>query len=353
MNSKPSTKENTMIQNTFQIAAVQASPVFMDREATVEKTCRLIAEAAENGARLVIFPETFIPGYPDWIWHIPSGQIALNQKLYGELLDQSISIPGQTIDSLCQAARDADVYVSIGVNERNDSASGGSLFNTNVIIDREGNLLSRHQKLVPTASERTVWAYGDPSTLDVYDTEIGKIGGLICHENYMPLVRYSLYGRGIELYMAPTYDEGETWQSTIRHIGKEGRVYVAGCCMVLRKDDVLSRYPQMEPYYRESGEWINTGNSVIADPEGHIIAGPLSREEGILYADVDSEHISSTRWNLDVAGHYARPDAFHLTVRTAPNPVITVDRGSYSSPLSGVEENALSQIELAGETESF
>jgi hypothetical protein len=198
-NGKPSIKENIMAQNTFQIAAVQASPVFMDREATVEKTCRLIAEAAGNGARLVVFPETFIPAYPDWIWHIPAGQIALNQKLYGALLDQAVSIPGATTDRLCRAARDAGVYVSIGVNERNDNASGGSLFNTNVLIDREGNLLGRHQKLVPTVSERTIWAYGDPGTLDVYDTEIGKIGGLICHENYMPLARYSLYGRGIEL----------------------------------------------------------------------------------------------------------------------------------------------------------
>ena len=341
-----------MAQNTFQIAVVQASPIFMDREATVEKTCRLIAEAGQNGARLVVFPETFIPAYPDWIWHIPAGQFALNQKLYGELLDQAVSIPGVTTDRLCKAARDADVYVSIGVNERNDNASGGSLFNTNILIDREGNLLSRHQKLVPTVSERTIWAYGDPSTLDVYTTEIGKIGGLICHENYMPLVRYSLYGRGIELYMAPTYDQGETWQSTIRHIGKEGRVYVAGCCMVLRKDDVLSRYPQMEPYYREVGEWINAGNSIVADPEGHILAGPLSMEEGILYADVNPQHISNTRWNLDVAGHYARPDAFQLTVRTASNPVITIDRGASDFHSIDVEDNTFFQKDTADKTDS-
>lgn len=336
-----------MVQNTFQIAAVQASPVFMDREATVEKTCRFIAEAAENGAKMVVFPETFIPAYPDWIWRIPAAEYALNQKLYGDLLDQAVSIPGATTDRLCQAARDAGVYVSIGVNERNDDASGGSLFNTNILIDREGNLISRHQKLVPTVSERTIWAYGDPGTLDVYDTEIGKLGGLICHENYMPLVRYSLYGRGIELYMAPTYDQGETWRSTIRHIGKEGRVYIAGCCMVLRKDDVLSRFPQLEPYYKEAGEWINSGNSVIADPEGHIVAGPLSMEEGILYADVNLQHIRNTRWNLDVAGHYARPDAFRLTVRTVPNPVMTIEREASRIPSTDLEDMTLSQNEIA------
>ena len=294
----------------------------MDREATVDKVCRLIAEAANARARLIVFPESFIPAYPDWIWYVPSGQITLNQQLYGELLDQAVSIPSPTTDRLCQAAREAGVYVSIGVNERNDKASGGSLYNTNILIDDNGNLIGRHQKLVPTVSERTIWAYGDPSTLKVYDTEIGKIGGLICHENYMPLARYSLYGRGIEFYLAPTYDESDAWHATLRHIGREGRVYVFGCCMVLRKDEMLSRYPQLEPYYKEASEWVNTGNSMIADPEGNILAGPLSKEEGILYASVDSAIIRNTRWNLDVAGHYARPDVFQLTVRTAPNPVI-------------------------------
>ncbi len=320
-----------MTYKTFQVAAVQASPVFMDRKATVEKACRLIAEAANNGARLVVFPETFIPTYPDWIWFVPPGQIALNQQLYGELMDQSVSIPSPATDDLCQAARDAGIFVSIGINERNDNASGGSLFNTNILIDPDGNLFSRHQKLVPTVSERTVWAYGDPSTLEVHDTKIGKLGGLICHENYMPLPRYSLYARGIEIYLAPTYDEGETWQSTLRHIGKEGRVYVVGCCMVLRKEDVLSHFPQLEPYYKDVAEWINTGNSMITDPDGNILAGPLSKEEGILYADVDPTVIRNTRWNLDVAGHYARPDAFQLTMRSTPTPILRIDDENLSS----------------------
>jgi len=335
-----------MTQKTFQIAAVQASPVFMDREATVEKACRLIAEAANSGARLVVFPETFIPTYPDWIWYVPAGQITLNQKLYGELLDQAVTIPSETTEKLCQTARDDGIYVSIGVNERNDNASGGSLFNTNILIDQDGNLIGRHQKLVPTISERTIWAYGDPSTLEVYDTEIGKMGGLICHENYMPLARYSLYGRGIELYLAPTYDESEAWQSTLRHIGREGRVYVAGCCMVLRKKEILSHFPQIKPYYEQAGEWINTGNSMIADPEGNILAGPLSKEEGILYANVDPEIIRNTRWNLDVAGHYSRPDAFQLTVRTTPNPIIRVDTDSSSSPVDELKEEIFFSKEI-------
>lgn len=320
-----------MTQKPFLVAAVQAAPVFMDRAATVEKACRLIKEVGKNGAKIAVFPETFIPTYPDWIWFVPPGQMALNQQLYGELLDQSVSIPGPVTDTLCQAARDAGIFVSIGINERNDNASGGSLFNTNIMIDPDGNLFDRHQKLVPTVSERTVWAYGDPSTLKVHDTEIGKLGGLICHENYMPLPRYSLYARGIEIYFAPTYDEGETWQSTLRHIGKEGRVYVIGCCMVLRKEDVLSHFPQLEPYYKEAGDWLNTGNSMISDPDGNILVGPLSKEEGILYAEVDPAMIRNTRWNLDVAGHYARPDAFQLTMRSTPTPTLRIDDETLSS----------------------
>jgi len=343
-----------MTQDAFKIAAIQASPIFMDRDATVDKVCNLIAEVAASGARLAVFPETFIPGYPDWIWFVPAGQIALNQQLYGELVDQSVTIPSPTIDKISQAARDAGIYVSIGVNERNIDASGGTLFNTNLIIGKDGSLIGRHQKLVPTVSERTVWAYGDPSTLDVYDTEIGKISGLICHENYMPLVRYSLYGRGIEIYVAPTYDEGDTWQSSIRHIGREGRVYAIGCCMVLRKKDVLSRFPQLEPYYKEAGEWINTGNSIIADPEGNLLAGPLSKEETILYTDVDPLSIRNTRWNLDVAGHYARPDAFQLTVRTTSDPIIRIeDSSSVSKPPEFKEHEPMKLEEVSQEVSKF
>lgn len=313
-----------MNHNTCKIASVQASPVYMDREATVEKACKLIAEAGRNGAQLVVLPEAFIPAYPDWIWSVPPGKITLNQGLYGELVKQSVIIPGPDIDILCNAAREAGTYVTIGVNERNINASGGTLYNTLVYIDPQGNLLGKHQKLIPTAPERTIWAYGDPSTLDVYDTSLGNLAGLICHENYMPLVRYSLYGMGVEIYVAPTYDESDAWHATLRHIGREGRVYVIGCCMVLRKEDILSHSPQLEPYYKDADEWINCGNSVITDPNGDIIAGPLTKEEGILYVDVDLEASLGTKWNLDVAGHYARPDAFHLFFDKTPAPILSI-----------------------------
>ena len=326
----------------FKIAAIQAAPVYMDREATVEKSCKLIADAAKNGARLAVFTESFIPTYPDWIWNVPAGKLSLNQQLYGELLEQAVIIPSPAIDRLCQAVRDAGIYVVIGVNERNIDASGGSLFNTLIYIDPTGNLLGRHQKLVPTAPERTIWAYGDPSTLAVYDTDLGKISGLICHENYMPLVRYSLYAQGVEIYFAPTYDESEAWQSTLRHIGREGRVYVVGCGMVLKKEDVLAHSPQLQPYYETVGEWINTGNSMIAGPSGEILAGPLNKEEGILYTDVDLKMSRGMRWNLDVAGHYARPDAFHLTVLKVPTPILSIRKDiPDSGTVKGNEEEVL------------
>lgn len=314
-----------MDETIFRVAAVQAAPVFFDRTKTVEKACRLIEEAAQNSARLIVFPEAFIPGYPDWIWNIPAGQISLNQELYGMLLEESVTVPGEDLEKLCLAAKKANAYVVIGINERNSEASGGSLSNSLLYISPEGTLLGKHQKLVPTLSERTIWKYGDPGTLEVYDTSLGKLGGLICWENYMPLVRYSLYAQGIDLYVAPTYDESSSWQATLRHIGKEGRTFVIGCCMAYKKEDILSQCPKLKPYYKEAGEWINTGNSMITDPNGNILAGPLHKEKGILYAEIDRKLLRNTKWNLDVAGHYARPDAFRLIVRKESDPVIEIE----------------------------
>ncbi|QOR61422.1 carbon-nitrogen hydrolase family protein [Sulfurovum sp. ST-21] len=309
-------------RNPFSIAVIQASPVFMNKDASIEKACTLISDAAKKGASLAVFPEAFIPCYPDWIWHIPPGEITLNQDLYAKLLQQAVIVGSDDTDRLCHAAKKAGIYVVIGINEKNSMASGGSLNNTLLFIDPDGNIFGRHQKLIPTAPERTIWGYGDASTVTVYDCDLCKVGGLICWENYMPLVRYSLYAEGIELYLAPTYDEGETWNASMRHIAKEGRCFVAGCCMVLKKEEVLKKLPQLEPYYTAPGEWINKGNSVITNPDGQTLSGPLNAEEGILIAQIDLHLLDASKWNLDVAGHYARPDAFELTIRKSPAPII-------------------------------
>ena len=304
-----------MYKYKFKIAVVQAAPLFLDIEASVEKACSLIKEASKDGAEFVLFPEAFLPGYPDWIWNVPIGNMALHQKLYGILLENAVSIGDEHTQKLARAAQEAKVYVAIGINERNTQTSGGSLYNTLLYIDADGSILGKHQKLIPTLAERTVWSYGDPETLNVYDTHLGKIGGLTCWENYMPLVRYSLYTEGVSLYLAPTYDESDTWKASMSHIAREGGTYVLGCYMAYKKSDILTKFPELGAYYKEAGDWVNSGNSVIIEPSGTIIAGPLNKKEGILYADINMEKVRASKWNLDVAGHYSRPDAFNLKTK--------------------------------------
>ena len=313
---------------TFKVAAVQATPVFLDREATIDKACDLIATAGREGARLIVFPEAFIPCYPEWVWGVPSGEQGLLNELYSELLTNAVSIPSDATDRLCEAAKLANAYVVMGMSERNVEASGASLYNTMLYIDAQGEILGKHRKLVPTGGERLVWAQGDGSTLQVYDTPLGKLGGLICWENYMPLARYTMYAWGTQIYVAATWDRGQPWLSTLRHIAKEGRVYVIGCCIAMRKDDIPDRYSMKQKYYAEMDEWINIGDSAIVNPEGHFIAGPVRKQEEILYAEIDPRMMQGPKWMLDVAGHYARPDVFQLTVHTGVRQMIRVEDDS-------------------------
>jgi nitrilase len=319
---------NEHTNTPFKVAAVQATPVFLDREATIDKACELIATAGSEGARLIVFPEAFIPSYPDWVWAIPSGEQGLLNKLYAELLSNSVTIPGHATDRLSRAAKLANAYVVMGMSERNVEASGTSLYNTMLYLDAQGEILGKHRKLVPTGGERLVWAQGDGSTLQVYDTPLGKLGGLICWENYMPLARYAMYAWGTQIYVAATWDRGQPWLSTLRHIAKEGRVYVIGCCIAMRKDDIPDCYSMKQKYYAEMDEWINIGDSAIVNPEGHFIAGPVRKQEEILYAEIDPRMVQGPKWMLDVAGHYARPDVFQLTVHTDERRMMRVEHDS-------------------------
>jgi nitrilase len=322
--------------NTFRIAAVQATPVFLDREKTVEKACRLIEQAAAKRVRLAVFPEAFVPTYPDWAWAVPPGNAGLQEELYAELLAQAVAVPSATTDRLCRAAKKAKLNLVIGVNERNAEASDASLYNTILYIDERGELLGKHRKLVPTGAERLIWAQGDGSTLEAYEMPVGRVGGLICWENYMPLARYAMYAWGTEIYVAPTWDRGGSWLATLQHIGKEGRCYVIGCCIAMRHRDVPARYPHKRFYDTDQG-WINGGGSAIADPGGNIVAGPLWEKEGILTADVDPARLPGTKWMFDVAGHYGRPDVFQLTVDRSERPMLDAGpldgaRGAAKSP---------------------
>jgi nitrilase len=308
----------------FTIAAAQLSPVFLDRQATVEKACEVIGEAGRSGAKIVVFPEAFVPGYPDWVWVLRPSQEREHRELYAELLDQSVTIPSPAVDKLCRAAKAAGTYVVVGVSERNADASGGSIYNTLLFIDDKGQLMGLHRKLVPTSAERLVWTPGDGSTLHVFDTAYGRIGGLICWENYMPLARYAMYAWGTQIYVAPTWDGGDGWIATLQHIAREGRCVVVGCCIAMRTDQIPDGYA-FKKEYPEGHEWINRGASAIVGPDGHFLAEPVLREEKIIYAEVDPADLRGSHYWLDTAGHYARPDVFQLTVNREPNPMIATN----------------------------
>ena len=299
---------------TFRAAAVQAAPVFLDREATVEKACDLIASTALDGARLIVFPETFVPAYPAWVWVLPLTRRAEVVELYGELVEQAITVPGPEVERLAAAARAARAFVAIGVNERNADRSGTSLYNTLLLLDPEGRLLRRHRKLMPTGGERLVWTPSERADLVVEDTPLGKVSGLICWENYMPLARYALYAQGAEIHLAPTWDKSEQWIASMRHIAREGRAWVIGCCQALHRDHVPDRYA-FKDAFPAGTEWINVGNSVIVDPDGTVVAGPLEAQEGVLFAEIDPTRAAGSRWIFDAAGHYSRSELFDFAVR--------------------------------------
>ena len=300
-------------QKTYTIAAVQATPFFLDLHKTVGKACDLIAEAGKNGASLVVFPEVFIPGYPDWVWVVPNSQASLLNELYTELVRNAVSIPDQATERLCRAAKAAKVYVVMGIHERNSEASNASLYNTLLFIDDQGQVMGKHRKLIPTGGERLIWARGDGSTIHVFETSLGKLGGLICWENYMPLARQAMYAGGTQILAAPTWDKSPSWQQCMQFIAREGGMYVVSCCSAIRMTDIPDRF-EFKDLYPEGREWVNTGNSCIINPKGEIIAGPIEGEEGILYAEMDPDAILASKRMFDVTGHYARPDVFQFDI---------------------------------------
>jgi nitrilase len=299
--------------------------VFLDREATLEKACRLIAEAADEGARLIVFPEAFVPGYPIWLWAAnDGGQPNLEGDAFARLYAGAVEVPGATA-ALGRAARAAGAVVAIGVTEREADYSRGTLYNTLLIFDADGELILRHRKLMPTYKERTVWGQGDGSSLAVRETPAGRLGGLICWENLMPLARYALYAQGEQIHLAPTADCSDAWQATLRHLAYEGRVFVIACCQVLSRA-ALGDDPAAAGFPPDAG-WLMRGGSAIVAPGGDgYLAGPLYDQEGIVYADVDLDQVARAKHSLDVAGHYARPDVFELRVNRDPRPPFVLSR---------------------------
>jgi nitrilase len=232
-----------------------------------------------------------------------------------------VTIPDETTALLGRAAKQSKIHVVIGVNERNAEASDASLYNTLLFIDDQGNIMGKHRKLVPTGGERLVWAQGDGSTLNVFDTSLGKLGGLICWENYMPLARNAMYAWGTQIYVAPTWDSSDGWLLSLRHIAREGGMFVIGCCTAMQVSDIPDRY-EFRDLYPKGREWVNRGNTCIINPRGEFIAGPVAMKKEILYAEIDLRLIPASKRMFDVAGHYARPDVFKFAVDRESNPII-------------------------------
>ncbi|MEI8698706.1 MULTISPECIES: carbon-nitrogen hydrolase family protein [unclassified Mesorhizobium] len=297
------------------IAIVQEPPAFLDREGTIAKAVRLVAEAANGGAELVVFSEAFIPGYPAWIWRLkPGADGGLAGQLHGRLVDNAVDLSSDQLRPLFDAARTFKVTILCGIDERDSQWSRATIYNSVIVIGPDGSLLNRHRKLMPTNPERMVWGFGDASGLKVVDTPSGRVGSLVCWENYMPLARYALYAQGIDIHVAPTYDSGDGWIGTLQHIAREGGCWVIGAGNVLRVEDLPRDFPDRDRLYPDADEWINQGDSVVIAPGGKIVAGPLRKETGILHADIDLKAAIAARRSLDVAGHYSRPDIFTLQV---------------------------------------
>lgn len=303
---------------TTRIAVIQTPPVLLQRDATIEGMLASIDEATGAGAELLVFPEAYIPGYPTWIWRLrPGGDMALSSEIHARLRANAVDLRGDTLLPLQDAAARHGVTLVTGIHEIDSQYSGTTLFNTVVVIGPDGRILNRHRKLMPTNPERMVWGMGDGSGLTVVDTPAGRLGSLICWECYMPLARYALYAQAMEIFVNPTWDASDTALATLRHIAKEGGCWVIGTATAIQGSDLPADFPQRDALYTPE-EWINVGNAVVISPTGEIAAGPLNREKGILYADINAEDARRARRSLDVCGHYARPDVFSLAVNRSP-----------------------------------
>ena len=321
------------------VAVVQASPILFDREATVEKALGLVSEARENESKLILFPEAFIPAYPRGL---SFGTVVGGRKPEGRLTWErywanSVDVPGPTTERLGEAAREANAYLAMGVIERDSQFSRGTLYCTLLYFGPDGQLLGKHRKIMPTAAERLIWGAGDGSTLTTIKTEIGTIGGLICWENYMPLARTFMYSKGVEIYLAPTADARERWNSTLRHIALEGRCFVLGCNQYVTKSMYPADLEGIEDL-EDSPEVICRGGSVIISPLGEVLAGPLYDREDILYAELDLAQVVRSRFDFDAVGHYSRPDIFQLHVDERSKPTVLSDGRDQCKTLAESDE---------------
>jgi nitrilase len=307
----------------FVAAAVQASPVFLDRDATVEKAVGLIEEAAGEGAKLVAFPETWVPGYPGWIFGAAEWDEPRSKRTFARLQRNAVQVPSAATDALCRAARAGGVHLVVGIHEQDTDFSMGTIYNSLLFISDQGEILGTHRKLVPTHAERIIWGQGDGSTLHVFDTPLGRVGGLICWEHWMPLARFAMHAKGEQIHVAAWPEVPELHQLASRHYAFEGRCYVLCVGSYLTAGDLPEDFELAETMGAggDSGsaaDEIQPGGSGIIGPDGSWVAEPVSGREAIVYGEIDLGRIAEEHQALDAAGHYNRPDVFSLTVDERP-----------------------------------
>jgi nitrilase len=303
------------VNETVRVACVQVEPVILDRAATIDKLATLTAEAAQAGANLVVFPETFIPAYPSSAWAkaLAGWADPRAKAAFALLRRESLDVPGDDERRLGAIAQEHGVWLVTGVNEV-DPEHPGTIYNSLLYHAPDGTLAQHHRKLVPTNHERLVWGQGDGGGLRAIATSVGRLGGLICWENYMPLARFALYESGVEVYIASTADDGDAWQATLVHIARESRAFVVAPCHFQRSTSYPDDFPLRELI--EGHEILGRGGSAVLAPDGSYLAGPLYDDEAILYADLDPQRLYEERQRFDPAGHYHRPDVLKLTVES-------------------------------------
>jgi nitrilase len=295
-------------------AVVQAGSVGFDREASLAKLERLIADAAGEGAELAVFPEAFISGYPKGLdfGALVGHRADAGRDHFRRYFESAIEVPGPDVDRIAAAAREHGIHLVVGVIER----AGGTLYCTALFFSPEAGYRGKHRKLMPTAMERLVWGFGDGSTLPVYETPFGRMGAVICWENYMPMLRTAMYAKGIQLYCAPTADDRDTWLPSMRHVAIEGRCFVLTSCQFLRRSDLPADIPN--GMTEDPDAILMRGGSAIIDPFGKVLAGPCFNQAAIVCADLDLDEIARGKFDFDAVGHYSRPDIFQLKVNEEP-----------------------------------
>jgi nitrilase len=331
---KPPTRkrrETASSLQTFKAAIVQAAPVVFDRARTLRKVAALAAEARGKGAKLVVFPEAFVSAYPRGLdfGAVVGARSERGREDFRRYWDSSVDVPGAAVGALSRIARKNGIYLVIGVVERDR----GTLYCTVLFFDPGGAFLGKHRKVMPTGSERLVWGFGDGSTLPVFPTPFGRLGAVICWENYMPLLRAAMYAKGIEIYCAPTADCRDSWLATVRHIAAEGRCFVLSANQFCRRRDYPADYGASLGTDPEA--IVCRGGSCIVDPLGNVLAGPAFTSEEILVAEIDRAQIVRGKFDLDVVGHYARPDIFRLVVDVRPKLPVTRRGGGSTGPRGG------------------